>query len=243
MTGPEEASALTAQNAAPLPSAGGRCRDGRTDGRSAGPLLAVLLALFLAACGAGGNPDRITYRDADNRALFELPKEWHLYRADELAQLGPVPFLPEGGGNILSYVAFDGAAGRDLGNVALDAPASDFPVGAQIIRQIHPDEKNDISNRIMATSAYNVYSPDLGVEILFLDRDPSFESDFDGIRGYLGVTQGDGAEEGVVYVRAVHNPEVTELYSMAIGCSLDCFMRDRETIEEAVDSWIINTRR
>ena len=200
------------------------------------------LAAVLSACG-GGNPDTITYRDAENRSLFELPNDWHLYRADELVRVAPVPFLPETGGNILSFVAFDGAAGRNLGNVALDAAASEFPVGAQIIRQISDTERNDISNRSMALSAYNAYTAGLGVEMLDLVDDPAFDRNYDGIRGYLGVTLQDGSLEGVIYVRAVHNPDMTELFSMAAGCSLDCFTRERQAIEEAVNSWVVNTRR
>ncbi|MDE0169299.1 MAG: hypothetical protein OXS29_07255 [bacterium] len=204
---------------------------------------AAALAALLSACGGGGNPDTITYRDAEDRSLFELPNDWHLYRADELVQVAPVPFLPDTGGNIVSFVAFDGAAGRNLGNVALDAAASEFPVGAQIIRRISDTERNDISNRSMALSAYNAYTAGLGVEMLNLVDDPSFDRNYDGIRGYLGVTLQDGSLEGVIYVRAVHNPDMTELYSMAAGCSLDCFTRERDVIEEAVNSWVVNTRR
>lgn len=206
-------------------------------------VLAAAFAVILSACGGGGNPETITYRDVENRSLFELPNDWHLYRADELVQVAPVPFLPDTGGNILSFVAFDGAAGRNLGNVAVDAAASEFPVGAQIIRQIGDTERNDISNRSMALSAYNAYTAGLGVEMLNLIDDPEFDRNYDGIRGYLGVTLQDGTLEGVIYVRAVHNPEVTELYSMAAGCSVDCFTRERDAIEEAVNSWVVNTRR
>ena len=204
---------------------------------------AAALAVLLSACGGGGNPDTITYQDAEDRSLFELPNDWHLYDADELVQVLPAPFLPDTGGNIVSLVAFDGAAGRDLDNVALDAAASEFPVGAQIIRRISDSERNDISNRSMAMSAYNVYSSGLGVEMYNLVDDPAFDRDYDGIRGYLGVTLQDGSLEGVIYVRAVHNPDMTELYSMAAGCSLDCFTREQEAIEGAVNSWVVNTRR
>lgn len=200
------------------------------------------LAVVLAACG-GNDPSTITYRDAENRSLFELPKEWNLYRADELVQAGPVPFLPQIGGTMLSYVAFDGAAGRDLGNLISGAATSPFPLGAHIIRQISPEDKNLLSNRLMAESAYATYISNQGVQILDLVEDPEFDRNYDGIRGYLGVTQGDNNFEGVIYVRAVHNPDVTELYSMAVGCSRECFTRERQAIEQAVNSWVVNTRR
>ena len=206
-------------------------------------VLATLIvgAFMLTACGVG-NPDTTTYRDTENRSLFELPNEWNLYRADELVQIGPVPFLPDiGGYRPVSYVAFDGAAGRNLENLALDVTESPFPVGAQIIRQISPDEKEILSRRMMAMSAYNVQNPGQGVEINI--EDFSFGRDYEGIRAFVGFTREDGGLEGLVYVLAVTNPEVTELYSMAAGCSLDCFSRQQEHILEAVDSWVVNTRR
>lgn len=205
-------------------------------------LAGLVLSLLLAAC-AGGDPDMITYRDIEDRSLFELPREWHLYRADELIRTGPLPFLPDTGGSMLSYVAFDGAAGRSLDNLITSAAASPYPLGAQIIRRISPEEKNLLSNRFIAESAYDTYSPGLGVQIIDLVEDPSFDRDYDGIRGYLGVTQGDNSLEGVIYVRAGHNPDVTEMYSMAVGCSLECFTRDRQEIEQAVNSWVVNTRK
>lgn len=201
----------------------------------------VLAALALAACGEG-NPDTITYRDAENRSLFQLPNDWHLYRADELVQVGSVPFLPDiGGYKPISFVAFDGAAGRNLENLALEVTASPFPLGAQIIRQISPDEKEILSRRMMAMSAYNVQNPGQGVQIN--TEDFSFGRDYEGIRAFVGFTREDGDLEGLVYVLAVTNPEVTELYSMAAGCSLDCFSRQQERILEAVNSWVVNTRR
>lgn len=205
-------------------------------------VFAVAFSMVISACG-GGDPDKVTYRDAENRSLFELPKEWHLYRADELVSAGPVPFLPEAGGSILSYVAFHGAASRSLGDLATGAAEAQYPLGAQIIRQVSADERNLLSNLYMAESAYATYSSSLGVQIIRLDNDPDFDRDYDGIRGYLGVTQDDNDLQGVIYVRAGHNPDGTELYSMAVGCSIECFTREQQVIEQAVNSWVVNTRR
>lgn len=216
----------------------------RTDRRTPrGAVTIVLLSLILVACTGGGSPDKITYRDSENRSLFELPKDWNLYRADELMQAGTVPFLPNTGANIVSYVAFDGAAGRNLGNLVAGAAGAPYPLGAQIIRQVSADEKDLISNYYMATSTYATSNPSLGVQIIQLDDDPGFDREYDGVVGYLGVTQGGDDLQGVIYLRVGHNPDGTELYSMAVGCSLDCFRRQQQEIEQAVDSWVVNTRR
>ncbi len=204
-------------------------------------ILVLVGAMLLTACG-GSDPDITVYRDADNRSLFELPKNWNLYRADELAQIAPVPFVPDiGGYRPISFVAFDGAAGRNLNNLSVDAATSPFPVGAQIIRQISAEEKDLLSRRLMAVSAYDVTNPGQGVEIDTWDF--TFGRDFEGIGATVGLTTQDGQGQGLVYVLAVTNPEATELYSMAAGCSLECFAREGEQIVAAVESWIVNTRR
>lgn len=206
--------------------------------------IAVLVlagVMLLTACG-GGDPDITVYRDTENRSLFELPKDWNLYRADELAQIAPVPFVPDiGGYRPISFVAFDGAEGRNLDNLSLDAATSPFPVGAQIIRQISAEEKDLLSRRLMAISAYDVTNPGQGVEIDTWDF--TFGRDFEGIGATVGLTTQDGQSQGLVYVLAVTNPAATELYSMAAGCSLECFAREGEHIVAAVESWIVNTRR
>ena len=204
-------------------------------------ILVLAGAMLLTACG-GDDPDTTVYRDTENRSLFELPKDWNLYRADELSQIAPVPFVPDiGGYRPISFVAFDGAAGRDLNNLSLDAATSPFPVGAQIIRQISPAEKDLLSRRLMAVSAYDVTNPGQGVEIDTWDF--TFGRDFEGIGATVGLTAQDGQSQGLVYVLAVTNPEATELSSMAAGCSLECFAREGEQIVAAVESWIVNTRR
>ena len=212
----------------------------RTHPKMAIPML-VGIAFLLAAC-SGGDPDTTVYKDDENRSLFELPRGWNLYRADEVDQIRPVPFVPDlGGYRAISFVAFDGAAGRNLDNLSLDAATSPFPVGAQIIRQISPEEKDLLSRRLMAVSAYDVTNPGQGVEIDTWDF--TFGRDFEGIAATVGLTAQDGQSQGLVYVLAVTNPEATELYSMAAGCSLECFAREGEQIVAAVESWIVNTRR
>ena len=204
-------------------------------------ILVLVGVMLLTACG-GGDPDITVYRDTENRSLFELPKNWNLYRADELAQIAPVPFVPDiGGYRPISFVAFDGAAGRNLKNLSLDAATSPFPVGAHIIRQVSAEEKDLLSRRLMAVSAYDVTNPGQGVEIDTWDF--TFGRDFEGIGATVGLTTQDGQSQGLVYVLAVTNPEATELYSMAAGCSLECFAREGDKIVAAVESWIVNTRR
>ena len=198
-------------------------------------------ALLLAGCGVTDS-DTTVYKDLENRSLFELPKEWNLYRADELSLITPIPFVPDMGGyQPISFVAFDGAAGRNLANLNLDVTTSPFPIGAHIIRQISTEEKELLSRRLMARLAYDVTGPGQGVEIDTWDF--TFGREFEGIGATVGLTNEEGSSQGLVYLLSVTNPSTTELYSIAAGCSLECFVRERDQIVGAVESWIVNTRQ
>ncbi len=198
-------------------------------------------ALLLAACGSG-DTDTTTYRDSSDRTLFELPNEWNVYVADELTQLGPIPFIPElGGYPAVSFVAFDGAAGRDLQNITVDVTQSPYPIGAHVIRSISPQDKDLLSRQTLALSAYDLGTAQ-GIQAIE-SEDFSFGSEFDGIRRLVGITGEDGELAGALYILAVTNPEATEMYSMAAGCSLACFNEQADDIFKAVDSWLVNTRR
>ena len=201
----------------------------------------LVASLILVAC-AGGNPDTTTYRDADERSLFELPNEWNTYGADELAQLSVVPFIPElAGFPAITLIAFDGAAGRDLANLTVDVTTSPYPIGAQLIRSIGPQSRDLVSRQTLALSAYDLTDVQ-GIQEIE-SEDFSFGRQYDGIRRFVGITAEDGELEGAIYMLAVTNPDTTEIYSMAVGCSLACFERQRDEIFKVVDSWLVNTRR
>lgn len=198
--------------------------------------------LLLAACG-GGDPNTTTYRDANDRTLFELPIAWNVYVADELTQLGEIAFIPDLGGGYpaISFVAFDGAAGRDLQNITLDVTQSPYPIGAHVIRSINPQDKDLLSRNTLALSAYDLATAQ-GVQAIE-SEDFTFGREYDGIRRLVGLTGDDGELAGAIYILAVTNPEATEMYSMAAGCSLACFNEQADEIFKAVDSWLVNTRR
>lgn len=204
--------------------------------------LSLLMTALLAACGLGGS-DTTTYRDAQDRSLFELPDNWNLYGAEEVSRLEEVPLIPDMNGyQPISYVAFDGAAGRNLDNLTLEITKSPFPVGAQIIRQIGPADKDLLSRQLLTLSAFDLGEPGLGVQSI-QNEDFSFGRDYEGVRRLLGITDEEGQLQGAIYILAVTNPNATQLYSMAAGCSLACFQERQTEISRAVDSWIVNTRQ
>lgn len=204
--------------------------------------LVVGTILIIGACGAGDTSDFTTYRDAEGRTLFELPADWNIYTADQLAQLDSVPFLPNLGAFApISFVAFDGAAAQNLDNVTIDVTESPYPVGAQIIRSINTFEKNSLSRQVLIESVYELSGVQGTQE--FDGEDFSFGDQYDGVRRVIGLTDDDGETSGAIYLIAVTNPEATEMYSMAVGCSLACFNDQTDEILKAVDSWLVNTRR
>ena len=202
----------------------------------------LLASLALVAC-ATGETDTKPYRDSEDRTLFYLPNEWNHYKADEIIQLAATPFIPDlGAYPAVSYIAFDGAEARNLENLTLDVANSPFPIGANIVRQIGSEEKELLSRTIMANTAYDLVGAAQGVESIE-STDFSFGNGYDGIRRLVGITDDDGELQGVLYLLAVTNPDSTELYSIAAGCSLTCFTEHRDNIYEAVDSWVVNTKR
>jgi len=208
--------------------------------RSVAAALAAVMAL--AACGSG-SADTTTYRDSSDRTLFELPNAWNVYVADELTQLGAVPFIPDLGSGYpaVSFVAFDGAAGRDLQNITLDVTQSPYPIGAHVIRSIGSQDRDLLSRQTLALSAYDLGTAQ-GIQAIE-SEDFSFGREYDGIRRLVGITGDDGELAGAIYILAVTNPDTTEMYSMAAGCSLTCFNEQADEIFKAVDSWLVNTRQ
>lgn len=204
----------------------------------------IAVSLILGACATGGSGSEFqTYQDPDNRTLFELPSDWNHYILDQLTQLESVPFIPDlGGYQPITYVAFDGAAGvANLQNMTIDVTESPYPVGARIIRSITQTEKEELSRSTLTSSVYEFASAQ-GLQNIQVS-DFSFGNAYDGVRKLVGVTSEDGVEEGAIYMVVVTNPEVTEMYSMAVGCSLACFQERSDEIFKAVDSWLVNTRR
>ena len=203
--------------------------------------LGAALAVTVSACGSS-NPDVVTYRDPDRHSLFELPTEWNLYEGDQLTQVS-IPFVIQGQDfqlPVISQMAFDGAPDSDPDNVGNSVSTSSFPIGAVTVREIGPDER-DFMSRFLLAELVVPYHSQLGSEEI-LKQDFVFDNDFRGVQLAIAYTDSVTEAEAAVYLISVTDPNVTRMYSIAVGCSLDCFSTHQEDIVAVVDSYLVNTR-
>lgn len=203
--------------------------------------VAVISSLGIA-CG-GAPSDRVRYTHPDDLALFEVPRDWHLYTEDELVQQS-LPFvtnfvdtLP-----IASVAAFDAGTGRSIDNLQQPVAAVRYPVGSFVVRDVSRGERDLLSRASLETlilwpEFYTVTNRGTG------EDDFDFGNDYEGIRRIVQFQDQATEERGVVAFVSVTNPDDTLIYSMAVGCSEECFERHADEIIEVVDSWVVNTRK
>lgn len=211
--------------------------------RGAGRIVAsaTVFVMFAVACG-GPRSDRIEYRDPDDLPLFEVPKEWNIYTADELT-LQNLPFvtsfvdtLP-----IASIAAFDGRVGRNVTNLAQPVSLVRYPVGAFVVRNVSPTERDLLSRATLETL---VLWPDFyTVTSRGINTDFDFGNDYEGIRRVIRFEDMATQENGIVAFASVTNPDDSLIYSVAVGCSEQCFEQFAEDIIEVIDSWVVNTKK
>jgi hypothetical protein len=71
--------------------------------------------------------------------------------------------------------------------------------------------------------------------------DLDFGKSFEGVEVIVVYTDEATASDAGVYLMSVTDPDVTRMYSMAVGCSLDCFQLHQDEISDVMNSWLVNT--
>lgn len=204
--------------------------------------IGMVIGLVATACAAGDGGGQQVYRDPQERSLFELPADWHLYDAEELSQI-QTQFVMDFGGQlpVVESVGFDRAPGANVANLNVDLTTAAYPIGAHVIRSIGDAERDSVSRGLLESATFS-YSEGTGADEV-IDEDFSFGSDFEGIRRLVGITDESGNPRGVLYFVSVTDPDDSLLYSMAAGCSFACWEQYQDQIVEVVDSWLVNTKR
>jgi hypothetical protein len=204
----------------------------------------LVFALVGVACTTG-TPGMREYRDPNDLALFEIPDDWHLYAADEIAFLPQVPFATRFPGDdtlpIIEVVAFDGAPSRNVANLSSPVTAVRYPVGSYAVRSVSSEERNRISRDSLEVV---VLPPTFTIdESTKTEYDEDFGNDYEGIVRNLLFSDEETQQSGVVYFKSVLNPDDSRIYDIAVGCSVECWEEFGEEMVEVVDSWLINTRQ
>ncbi len=207
----------------------------------------VLLSIFglvVAACGGAAAEGSIRYVDPSSQTLIEVPASWHLYELEELSQrLDDLPFVEAVQGlefPLQSMVAFDGAPFERAENLAVAIPEADYPIGAATVRSIGDVEREFVSRFTLTQAVIPYRSLPNAQEIM--KEDFGFGNGYEGVRVLVAFGDETGQEVGVAYLISVTDPEDTRMFSVAAGCSRDCFVERQDEIESVVDSWLVNTR-
>jgi hypothetical protein len=203
---------------------------------------AVLLAGgLIASCGDASGGDVTAVRDADREIFFEIPSDWSVLDESVVQSLGATPFVDQAIFNlpITSRVVFHGP-GLAPADTALDPALAGSPVGSAVIRSI-PEGARDFMSRFVLAEAVVPYH-DRPIATEYLKQDVEIADGYQGVQ--LLVTYADNEEQvpaAILFV-SVTDPTDRTLYSIAVGCSADCFNLYGDTIGEIVDSWLVNTR-
>lgn len=203
--------------------------------------LLVLFGVLASAC-ATGTSDVITYRDPDDLSLFEIPNDWHLYERSELGEVGGVPFAASYAGIVVPVeggVAFDGAPAASPNNFAVPFSTSPYPIGATAVRAISNEARDFISRSLLTQLVVPYDANEVVRELVKADLD--FGKSFEGVEVIVVYTDEATASDAGVYLMSVTDPDVTRMYSMAVGCSLDCFQLHQDEISDVMNSWLVNT--
>ncbi len=205
-------------------------------------VVVAALGLLLAACSQSDTGKQSITDDA-NLTRIDLPADWEHYSNSSLSGFSDTPFVVQAPGiemPVVSRFAFDGAPITSADNLFVPVSEADFPVGSSVVRRISPETRDFISRYLLAEVVVPYHSASASEELFKSDID--LGDDHAGIQ--IAVVYRDletDRDAGVILISAT-DPEVTTLYQVAIGCSLECFQTYAPTIRETVDSWLVNTR-
>ena len=200
------------------------------------------LGLLIAACTQGDSGTR-SVTDADNLTRINLPSAWEHYDNDALRGMTETPFVVQLSGAempVVSRVVFDAAPIASAENLMVPVSQADFPVGSSVVRRISPDVRDFISRYLLTETVVAYHSASASEEVLKQDID--LGDNHKGVQLVVVYRDGETDEDAAVIMISATDPEVTTLYQVAVGCSLECFETYAPTITEVVDSWLVNTR-
>lgn len=200
----------------------------------------ALAATILPACSGS---DFHYVKNSDEGVYFKVPSNWTIYDEDayfKATLVKPSPAELEQLRHRDWATAFDSSPEPTPKH--LEQLDSKHPHGFARISQIGIDEHDTFSLR----AARNLVAPvdeliDAGVAQILDAEEFSLDGGFRGshLVANLGLEKGGYTTlDQTVIVDA----DTTKLYVLAIGCSDNCYERNKDTIESLVDSWTVKER-
>ena len=203
----------------------------------------VAIVVFGAACGdsaSSGATQSVTSDDLLTK--IEIPSDWDLYSSNDLAGITETPFVSQVPIDmpVVSRFVFDGSPTSTADTLTQPIANADFPVGSSVVRRISPDVKDFVSRYLLAEVVVPYHNASASEELLKQDID--FGDDFEGVQLMVVYRDDETSADAGVFLISLTDPEVTTLYQVAVGCSIECFNTYAPVITEVVDSWLVNTR-
>jgi hypothetical protein len=182
----------------------------------------LLLAFFLGGCQGSG----FQYiSDSDTSTYFKLPEEWKIYREESSSVFTRY------------FVAFDGAHKPSPSHLL--SPTADHPFGVAQVRILTDQQRENWS--ILSMRNYDLPIDQLveqeQAEVLAEDNQVVQDGGARGVRIIYNVER-DG-ELMTLNQTSLVDPTTRVFYQFIVGCHVECYARNQDTINEIVGSWTI----
>lgn len=205
--------------------------------------MAVLLATIavVSACSDGSSQGSTPIRDDARELFFELPSGWTVVPESEVAALGRTPFVAQTNFTlpVVSRVVFHGP-GFAFGDAVQDTSLFGSPVGSAVVRTIPEGSRDFISRYLLAELVVPYHSQPIATE--HFKQDIVLADGYEGVQLLISYAETEEQEPAAVLFTVVTDPDDERMYSIAVGCSAECFNTFGEAIASIIDSWLVNTR-
>ncbi len=202
----------------------------------------VLLALVATACASGTDSGMQSVRDSASLVFFEVPSEWAVFQSSDLQGVTETPFVSQATEltlPVVSRVVFQGV-GRDAGIPGANVSNQEYPVGSAVVRAIPASQRDQISRYWLAELVLPYHAQPVAREEL--KQDITLGEGFDGVQLIVTFNDATTSADAAVILISITDPDVEAMYSIAVGCSIECFNENLDAIIAVIDSWLVNTR-
>ena len=203
-----------------------------------GALLVVVAALLTGACGAFETSGYQFVRSPGTGTYLKVPEDWQVFDRDEIDDA--MAKAGNGQADEFAFLSVFDAAERP--SVFFD-PAGETPKGVIRVRELRPEERDQVSFATVREEVFqelndSVAAGDWSVlDVAEVESGPA--------RGQRVVFAGAAEVDGTRYVVAqvsLVDLDANRLHFVAVACSVACYERNKDEIDEVVESLTIKER-